>query len=111
MNVTKLSSRFYATGQITADDLQGIATEGFKSVVNNRPDGEGGADQPISDDLAAVAASLGLAYVYVPVIAGSIAAQDVSDFELACKDLQGPILLFCRTGSRSSMLWNLAADC
>ncbi len=108
MNVVKLSSRFSAAGQITADDLGDIAAEGFKSVMNNRPDGEGGPEQAKSDDLAAAAAELGLAYKYLPVISGSITKQNLDDFERACEKLEGPTLLFCRTGSRSTMLWNLA---
>jgi len=108
MRIAQLSSRFYATGQITADDLDIIAAKGFRSVVNNRPDDEGGAGQPKSEDLAAAAAELGITYVYVPVVSGRITEKDVEDFRQACIDLGGPILLFCRTGARSSMLWQLS---
>ena len=108
MSVMKLSPRFSATGQISVDDLAGIAAEGFKSIINNRPDGEGGLEQPLSGDLAAVAAELGLVYLYVPVISGSITQQNIGDFEKACENLEGPTLLFCRTGARSTMLLNLA---
>jgi uncharacterized protein (TIGR01244 family) len=108
MNVTKLSSRFSAAGQITADDLADIAAAGFKSIINNRPDGEGGPEQPLTGDLAAVAAALGLVYLYVPVVSGSITQQNVEEFEKACENLESPTLLFCRSGARSTMLLNLA---
>ncbi len=110
MNVMQLSPEFSAAGQITVEDLELIAENGFKNVMNNRPDGEGGPGQAKSDDLAAAAAELGLVYVYVPVISGSITQQNVDDFNKACENLEGPTLLFCRTGSRSTMLWNLASD-
>ncbi len=110
MNLTQLSTGFSAAGQITTEDLKGLAAEGFKSVINNRPDGEGGPDQPKSDDLAAVAAGLGLAYIYIPVISGSITQQNVTDLRLACDGLEGPTLLFCRTGARSTLLWSLAEN-
>ena len=106
MNVTKLSATFSTTGQITPDDLGAIAAAGFKNVINNRPDGEGGPDQPVSDDIAAAAAKLGLVYLYLPVVSGAMTTQDVSDFCQACADLEGPTLLFCRTGARSGMLWS-----
>lgn len=106
MNVTQLSSSFSAAGQITADDLKAIAAKGFKNVINNRPDGEGGPEQPKSEDLAVAAAESGLVYLYLPVISGAMTPQDVSDFRQACTDLEGATLLFCRTGARSSMLWN-----
>lgn len=109
MNATQLSERFSAAGQITAEDLSAIAEQGFKSIINNRPDGEGGPDQTNSDDLAVAAAELGLIYLYIPVISGSLTQQNVSDFQQACEGLAGPTLLFCRTGARSTMLWNLAS--
>jgi uncharacterized protein (TIGR01244 family) len=108
MNAMQLSERFSAAGQITPDDLKEIAGEGFRSVINNRPDGEGGPDQPNSDDLALAAEALGLIYRYVPVISGSLTQQNVIEFQQACEGLEGPTMLFCRTGARSTMLWNLS---
>jgi sulfide:quinone oxidoreductase len=109
MNIGQLSKRFSVTGQITAGDLSAIAAQGFKSIVNNRPDNEE-PNQPMSDDLASAAADLGLNYVYVPVVSGRITQQDVDDFNRACNDLQGPILLFCRSGARCTVLWQLSAQ-
>jgi len=106
MNVTQLSAKFSATGQITTDDLEAIAAAGFKNVINNRPDGEGGPEQAMSEDIAAAAAEVGLVYLYLPVVSGAMTPQDVSDFRQACADLEGATLLFCRTGARSSMLWS-----
>jgi uncharacterized protein (TIGR01244 family) len=108
MNAIQLSEQFSVAGQITTEDLKVIAGQGFKSVINNRPDGEGGPDQPESDDLAAAAEALGLAYLYIPVISGSLTQQNVAEFQQACENLEGPTLLFCRTGARSTMLWNLS---
>jgi sulfide:quinone oxidoreductase len=109
MNIAKLTSKYFATGQITRDDLGFIADQGFKSIVNNRPDHES-ADQPKSDELGAAAADLGIQYVYLPVVAGRITDKNVDDFKLACDNLEGPILLFCRSGARSTMLWQLSVD-
>jgi sulfide:quinone oxidoreductase len=108
MNITQLSSRIFVCAQITVDDIIFVAAQGFTTIVNNRPDGEA-AGQPLSVDLAAVAADLGIEFMHMPVISGSITEKDVVDFEHACNNREGPILLFCRSGARSTMLWKLSA--
>jgi len=108
MNIMQLSSTYFVCGQISASDLEIIVAHGFRSVVNNRPDYEV-AGQPEAEHLAVVAEDLGLQYVYVPVISGKITTTDVSDFERACESLEGPVLLFCRTGARCTELWKMSA--
>lgn len=107
MQIEKLSPQFSATGQITAADLEIIKEQGFRSIVNNRPDGEA-VNQPGSDELAAAAAILGLQYLYIPVASGALTLQNVQDLKAACSELEVPTLLFCRSGARSTVLWNLA---
>ena len=107
MRIERLSPRFSATGQITASDLVTIKAHGFRSVVNNRPDGEA-PGQPTSEQVAAAAGDLGLQYVYLPVVSGALTLQDVGEFRAVCPDLEAPTLLFCRSGARSTVLWNLA---
>jgi uncharacterized protein (TIGR01244 family) len=109
MNIRQLSQRFFVTGQITAENLTEIAAQGFRNVVNNRPDGEA-PGQPKNDDLARVASGLGLNYVYVPVVSGQITQQNVDDFNRACEELEGEILLFCHTGARCTVLWQLSGQ-
>jgi sulfide:quinone oxidoreductase len=109
MRIAKLTAKFFVAGQITRDDLGFLADTGFKCIVNNRPDYES-ADQPESDDLAAAAADLGIEYVHVPVISGRITEKNVSEFKLACDNMEGPILLFCRTGARSAELWQMSVN-
>lgn len=109
LEITQLSPRFFVCGQITEDDLNAIAEQGFKSIVNNRPDNEADG-QPQSADLAAAATALDMEFVHVPVVYGSISSQDVNDFERVCENLEGPILMFCRTGGRSATLWKAITD-
>ncbi len=109
MKIMQLSSQFFVSAQITVDDLSIVAAHGFTTIVNNRPDGEA-AGQPMSDDLAAAAADLGIAFMHIPVVSGSITEQDVADFGHACNNLEGPILLFCRSGARSTKLWQLSVN-
>ncbi|HEY0197416.1 MAG TPA: TIGR01244 family sulfur transferase [Rhodanobacter sp.] len=108
MQLKQLSSALCVAPQIRMDDLSTLAAQGFRSIVNNRPDGEA-ADQPDSASLAATADRLGLAYRHVPVISGRLQDSDVESFAHALAELPAPTLAFCRTGTRSTMLWALIA--
>ena len=95
------------TPQIGETDVGVAAAQGFRAIVNNRPDGEG-EDQPESALLAAAAERHGLAYRHIPVVSGKVTDDDVADFATAMAELRGPVLAFCRTGTRSTTLWALA---
>jgi sulfide:quinone oxidoreductase len=106
MNMKKLSPRFFVSEQITTADLGVASAQGIKTIINNRPDNEA-QEQPKSADLAAVAAELGMQFVNLPVIAGRLTDENIDEFERANRTLQGPILMYCRTGTRSTCLWAL----
>lgn len=95
-------------GQIGPEHVQQIADQGFKSVMNNRPDFEGGPEQPTSHQIEEVVRAAGLNYVYQPVVAGQITEQDVRTFAEHFNTLPKPVLMFCRTGNRSNNLFQLA---
>jgi len=109
MQPKQLTDRISVIAQIDADDMAALAARGFRSVINNRPDGETD-DQPASAGLAAAAARSGLAYRYVPVVPGQLVDADVDAFAHALATLPRPVLAFCRTGTRSTMLWALQAS-
>ena len=106
MNIKKLSPRFFVSEQMTIADLGVASAQGIKTIVNNRPDNEA-QRQPRSADLAAAAAELGMQFVNLPVIAGRLTDENIDQFERANRTLQGPILMYCRTGTRSTCLWAL----
>lgn len=93
--------------QIGPGDCAIAAAHGFTSIVNNRPDGEA-ADQPSSAAIAAAAADAGVRYAHIPVGAAGIGTAQIEAMaaELAAAD--GPVLAFCRSGTRSAHLWALA---
>ena len=105
--VKQLTPFLSVIGQIQPNDMAAVATAGFLTVVNNRPDQEG-EDQPSSAEMAAAAKAAGLQYHYLPVIAGQISDENVSDFAQLLAQVKGPVLAFCRTGTRSSSLWALS---
>lgn len=104
----KLTDHVSVTGQLTPDDMQRVAEAGFKSVINNRPDFEGGADQPRSADIEKAALAAGLKYYYQPVNGANIQADDIDTFGSLLQTLPGPVLAFCRTGTRSGNLFHAA---
>ncbi|MDH3274262.1 MAG: bifunctional protein tyrosine phosphatase family protein/NAD(P)/FAD-dependent oxidoreductase [Gammaproteobacteria bacterium] len=106
MNIKKLSPRFFVSEQIAIADLGVASAQGIKTIINNRPDNEA-QGQPRSADLAAAAAELGMQFVNLPVIAGRLTDENIDEFERANRSLQGPILMYCRTGTRSTCLWAL----
>jgi uncharacterized protein (TIGR01244 family) len=101
------NAQFGTLGQIDPTHLAEIAKQGYKSVINNRPDGEGGPDQPRNADIQAEAEKLGLHYVYLPVVSGAITPEQVVEMA-RLKTLPGPVLAFCRSGARSTNLYQLA---
>ena len=74
-NITRHSDKFGTAPQLSPSDMAEVAAMGFKTVVNNRPDGEGGADQPTSEMMEAAAHAAGLNYDSLPVISGQITEQ------------------------------------
>jgi uncharacterized protein (TIGR01244 family) len=107
MPITRISPDYSASAQIDRDDVAGIAAQGFRSIMCNRPDGEA-PDQPPAAEIRDEAARQGLAFAHVPVVSGAITADDVADFEAALAALPAPVLAYCRSGARCQNLWMLA---
>lgn len=105
-----MSDKVAFAGQIAPEHVPQIVEQGFKSVICNRPDYEGGAEQPLSQEIQALVEQAGLQYVYQPVIAGQITEKDVQQFAEHYNTLAKPVLVFCRTGNRSNNLYQLAVQ-
>lgn len=106
--ITCHNDQFGTLGQIGPAQLKEIAQQGYKSVINNRPDGEGGPDQPKNADIQVEAEKLGLNYAYLPVVPGAFTPEQVVEMARLLKTMPGPILAFCRSGARSTNLYQLA---
>jgi len=91
--------------QVTEADMARAAAEGFALVINNRPDGED-PSQPSSAAIESAARAAGLDYVYVPVRGGPTPDQ-VETVRAAVAAAKGPVLAFCRSGTRSIVTWSL----
>lgn len=107
MELKKLTDHLSVSGQVTADDLSAIKAAGFRSLIVNRPDGEG-SDQPTFPEIARQAEALGLEARYLPVQSGKASDKDARAFVAAFDELPKPVLAYCRTGTRSATLWALS---
>jgi uncharacterized protein (TIGR01244 family) len=94
--------------QLTPEAMAEAARAGFRSVVNNRPDFEGGPDQPTSAQVEAAARSAGLEYRHLPVSGAYQSPQDAAAMAQLLAELPRPLLMFCRSGARSARLYQLA---
>src|SRR4051812_9140211 len=105
---TKLLTKTLSVGpQIQASDVETIATRGFRSLICNRPDGEG-ADQPNFAEVEAACRTHGLEAAYLPVLSGKVGDADARAFGELLDRLPAPVLAYCRTGTRSATLWALS---
>jgi len=84
------------------------ARQGFRSVVNNRPDFEHGPDQPTNAALQAAAIAAGLEYRHLPVDGAFQSPEQIAAFARLLQELPRPLLAFCRSGARSTRLYQAA---
>lgn len=106
-DIRKVTDGFSVAPQISEDDLQQISDAGFKTIIANRPDGEGGVDQPRMGAIRAKAEALGLAFVAIP-FSGAPTPEVLERFGAAMSEAPSPVLAYCRTGTRSITAWALA---
>ncbi|OAN83593.1 TIGR01244 family protein [Jannaschia sp. EhC01] len=107
MDLRRISDAVSVSPQIATADVAALKAEGIRSIICNRPDGEG-ADQPSFEEIEAAAEVAGLEVRYIPITAGMVTDADATEFGAALRELPGPILAYCRTGTRSATLWSLS---
>jgi len=107
MEIKSLNSDLSVAPQISPEDVDAIAAEGFRTLINNRPNGEA-PDQPSDDTIAQASQSAGLDYKFQPVMSGGFTLQDVEEFGRLLEAAEKPVLAYCRSGTRCTMLWALS---
>lgn len=94
--------------QLTPDAMAEAARAGFRSVINNRPDFEHGPNQPTNAAIEAAARAAGLEYRFLPVASSYQSPEEIAAFAALLAELPRPILVFCRSGARSTRLYRAA---
>ncbi|WP_259781085.1 bifunctional protein tyrosine phosphatase family protein/NAD(P)/FAD-dependent oxidoreductase [Aestuariispira ectoiniformans] len=107
MEPKKVNEVLSVSPQIELADVAALAATGFRSIICNRPDGEG-PDQPTFDEIEAEAKKHGLETRYLPITSGKVRDEDAEDFDHAMQALPKPVLAYCRSGTRSITLWSLS---
>ena len=107
MDIRRINNRVSVSPQIDPGDVTELARLGFKGIINNRPDGEE-AGQPDGAAIRTVAETLGLRYTSIPVTQAGFSHPQIEAMTTAIEEAGGPVLAYCRSGTRSSNLWALA---
>lgn len=103
----QVSESFWASPQIDLADVEEARTRGFRLIVNNRPEGEAD-DQTPGSEVEAAARAAGLEYLAIPITHAGFGEDQVRTMAEAIEGAAGPVLGYCRSGTRSTLLWSLA---
>jgi uncharacterized protein (TIGR01244 family) len=103
---SRLTDDFHVAAQISVADVAQAARDGVRLIVNNRPDGEE-PDAPQGDAIAAAAQAAGIGYVAIPVTHSGFSHAQIDALDAALATADGPVLAYCRSGTRSIYLWAL----
>ncbi len=105
MAMLKLSEQLYVSPQLSEQDAEEAARLGIQTVICNRPDGEED-HQPSTAQVQQWLAAEGItSFKHQPVTSAGISATDVAVFQDLVQQADKPVLAYCRTGTRSSLLW------
>ena len=107
LDIRRIDDRFAVAPQIAPEDVAAIKAAGYVAIVNNRPDHEE-PGQPDGDAIRAAAEAAGLGYTAIPVTHAGFSHPQVTAMIDAIDGADGPVLAYCRSGTRSCNLWALA---
>ncbi len=103
----QITDSVFASPQIGTEAIAEAKEMGIVRIVNNRPEGESD-DQTPGDAIEAEARAAGIDYVAIPVGHGGFSQAQVDAMAKALDTADGPVLAYCRSGTRSTLLWALA---
>ena len=103
----KLSDTVFASPQIALADIEVAKANGITLIINNRPDGEE-PSAPQGEDIEAAAQAAGLSYLAIPIGHSGFSEPQIEQMIAAMDEASGPVLAYCRSGTRSTLLWALA---
>ncbi|MGE0699414.1 MAG: TIGR01244 family sulfur transferase [Hyphomicrobiaceae bacterium] len=102
-----LTPSIHVRDQLKLPEIGRIKSAGYRTIIDLRPDGEA-PDQPGSEAVRKAAEAEGLRFAYVPTPRGNIPDATVDQLAGALAAAEGPVLLYCRSGSRAARVWALA---
>lgn len=107
MDIRAITPDYAVSPQIEIGDLPAIKAAGYVTVIDNRPDGEIPPHLHTAE-MRRAAEALGLVFVSNPVVGGALTMENVTAQGAAIAASSGPVLAYCASGNRSSIVWALA---
>jgi uncharacterized protein (TIGR01244 family) len=104
--LAELAPGLSAAGKLDRTDIEALAAAGVRTIVNNRPDGEDPGQLP-AVEARDLAEAHGVAYHHIPFTAATLTRADVDAFAAALRSAPQPIVVHCRSGTRSTLIWAL----
>lgn len=106
MDIRHLTPTYAVSPQILPEDCQAIADAGFTMIIDNRPDEEI-PGEICANVMEAAAKAAGLTFVSLPITHHTLNADNVAAHRAAIDAASGPVLAYCASGTRSSIIWSL----
>src|SRR6056297_1106541 len=106
MDLRPITDGFAVAPQILPEDGIAIRDAGYHSIICNRPDGEE-YGQCSHSEIETAAREIGLEFKMLPIQPGIVTENAAAEFQDALQTLPGPILAYCRSGTRCTMLWSI----
>jgi uncharacterized protein (TIGR01244 family) len=107
LDVKRINDHVSVSPQISPEDVAALKAQGFTAIINNRPDGES-LDQPSNAAIEKAAHEAGLSYHFIPLGREGVSAGMIEQTKEVLEGSTGPVLAFCRSGTRSTTLWALS---
>jgi sulfide:quinone oxidoreductase len=104
--LAELAPGLSAAGALGPSDIEALAASGVRTLVNNRPDNEDPGQLPAAE-ARRLAEAHGIAYHHIPITAASLSRADVEAFAAVLRSASQPVVVHCRSGTRSTLLWAL----
>lgn len=101
-----LHGQIHVTEQISPQSIAALKLQGIQTIIDMRPDGEV-PGQPPAALMEKEAQSAGLKFSYIPVQHGEISDASVTALKNVLVKSEGPVLMYCRSGSRAARTWSL----
>ncbi|MEO1701062.1 MAG: TIGR01244 family sulfur transferase [Pseudomonadota bacterium] len=109
LEMRRLADDFAVSGQIWPEQVSELVAAGFKAVICNRPDGEA-PDQPTAASIEQAVKDAGLSFYNIPVSPAGMTYENVDQTKAALAEIAGPVFAYCRSGARSTNIWQFLQD-